>query len=169
MFLKAKALSSDVTTFLTLFTDFTVQSIQDLVNQVQYNCERGGLQELALYAHGTNGSFNIGLDSMGIMTPAEYDSKIAKFGLLWPYFCSANSTGRARLVFCICEAGKNPDVMVDIAKAIGQPVYACDGDVRPTLGVGLGWWCGNTIEAVPENGGSWRYVSGIPDPPVIFA
>jgi hypothetical protein len=51
----------------------------------------------------------------------------------------------------------------------GQAVYACDGDVRPTLGIGLGWWCGNTIEAKPENRGSWNYVKGIPAPPIFLA
>jgi len=170
MFLKAKAVGSDVTTFVTFGVDFTVNSILDLVSNVQSRCSQGELQELVLYTHGVNGSWGVGSDSVGgIMTPSQFDSIKAKFGLLWPYFSTSNGTGRPRLVLCICEAGKNPDLLVALATAIGQVVYACDGDVRPILGFGLGWWCGNTIEARPENGGSWSYVKGIPDPPIILA
>jgi hypothetical protein len=170
MFLKAKGVGSDITRFLTLGTDFTVNSIQDLVGQVQGSCNNGDLQELVLYTHGTNGSWSLGDDQVGgIMTTDQFNIAMDKFGLLWPYFSGQNPTGRSRLILCICEAGRNPDFLVALATAIGEPVYACDGDVRPTLGLGYGWWSGNTIEALPDSGGRWSQVSDIPEPPASFS
>jgi len=166
MFLKAKGVGSDITRILTLGTDFTVNSIQDLVGKVQASCDTGDLQELVLYTHGSNGSWSLGDDQVnGLLQPDAFDAVMAKFALLWPYFSGQNPTGRSRLILCICEAGRNPDLLVALATAIGEPVYACDGDVRPTLGLGYGWWWGNTIEALPDSGGRWSQVSGIPDPP----
>jgi hypothetical protein len=167
MFLKVKSDSDDITTFLTFGTDFSVSSIADLVTRVGKVCEPRTLQELVFYAHGVNGSFSIGTDMLGgISTPKDEEARLGRLTPLWRYF--GGSVGRARLVLCICEAGKNTENLMAIAKAIGQPVFACTGEVRPTLGIGYGWWRGDIIMADPLTQTTGT-VSAIPDPPVLLS
>jgi hypothetical protein len=167
MFLKAKVQNDDFTTYVTFGTDFSVTSIADLVTKVGERCEARTLQELVLYAHGVNGSFSIGEDRLGgISSPRDAEVTRGKLAPLWRYF--GGTLGRPRLVLCVCEAGKNPENLLEIAKVIGVPVFGCDGDVRPTLGIGYGWWCGPIIMADPS-ANTTSTVAAIPEPPVLAA
>ncbi len=167
MFLKAVNKSGDLTSFLTFGTDFEVSSITDLVAKVANVCRPRLLQELVLYAHGTNGSFSIGGDSFGgISTPRDAEATLSRLIPLSLYF--GGSIGRPRLVLCICEAGRNAENLLQIAKTIGQPVFGCTGDVRPTLGIGYGYWGGDIVMADPL-AMSTKTVVRIPDPPMILA
>lgn len=167
MFLKIIAKSTDLTSFLTSGTDFTVSSLVDMVNTVTQACPPRSLQELVLYAHGSNGAFSIGSDQLGgIATPRDEAAKLKQLEPLSP--CFGGSNGRPRLILCVCEAGRNPDSLLEIAKAIGQPVFACTGYVRPTLGIGYGWWCGDILMADPISG-TKTTVARIPDPPLELA
>ncbi len=165
MFLKAKGASDDFTTFVTRGVDIVAQSAADLVAKVARLCDPGSLQELVLYAHGANGSFSIGPDTIGGMS-RDCDAALAKLAGLSSYFGGCG--GRPRLILAICEAGRNPDNLVAMAKTVRQPVYACDGAVRPTLGIGLGWWGGNIIAAFPESD-STSTVRSIPAPPMLLS
>lgn len=167
MFLKAKSNSDDITTWLTFGTDFTVTSVADLVSNVAAVCEPRMLQELVLYAHGVGGAFSVGPDRFGgISTPRDAEATLSRLVPLQRFF--GGSVGRPRLILCVCDAGKNPANLLEVAKAIMQPVFACTSSVRPTLGVGYGWWDGDIVMADPFSL-TVGTVDRIPEPPQLLS
>lgn len=167
MFLKVRIASSDFVTAVTLGTDFDVSSLDDLVAKVTKVCKPGMLQELVLYGHGASGQFSIGPDTFGgISTPANQTSRMEKLEKLRWFFGGSN--GRPRLILCICEAGQNEKNLLAMASSMGNPVYACRGDVHPLLGYAYGWWDGDKLEASP-GADAVKVVASIPDPPLILS
>lgn len=140
----------DLTTWSTGLVrtgEIEVTSTEDLVNKIkgQMAVNGGKLAGLSLFTHGGNGEYHIGKDQYGGIS-ARGQENYWRLGPLRSCF----ETG-ASICLCVCEAGRNEDAVLAVARATGVRVYACTGGVYPNLGTThLGWWRGTVIAANPD-------------------
>jgi hypothetical protein len=118
----------DTTTFLTgLLTvgELDVASVSDMVNQTIGRVASSKLRKLTYFGHGTDTYFNVGKDVVHSYTPKAHMPAFAK---LRPCFAE-----NGFVALCVCSIGKADGLIVELARALGVPVYAFAGDYRPVL------------------------------------
>jgi hypothetical protein len=173
MILRAKGTYSgfDWAFSTTIFNvDINVSGVDDLVSQTSNLCPDHDLQELVLLCHGVDGKIYLGNDILGLPYAPGADPYY-RLAPLWPLFVSS-SIGLPRLIFEVCETGKNPAVLLEIANTIGHAVYGCTGDVRPNCGLTeYGTWYGDTLVAYPgaPTTANLGYGQRVPPTPTILA
>jgi hypothetical protein len=143
--IKVLSKSGDFTGFITgvlTFNELDAGSVPDMVNQVITKANKTKIRRLDIFAHGTDTYFQIGDDVIHSFTPKLH---MPVLGKLAGCFDKAGF-----LVLDVCEIGKCPSLLTEIARATGVPVYAFAGAFRPVLSKVTNVGNGPTVAAFPD-------------------
>ncbi len=138
-------------TGLVRIGEVEVTSVIDMVNKVvaKLSTDRAKMALLEIFAHGAPNYIRIGNnDVIHAYRPKDIMPILVQ---LKTYF-----TSQGAVVLQVCEVGQAQEVLIEMAKTLGVPVFANTGDVTPNL---PGFGEGINVVAYPDGTFSSKAVS----------
>jgi hypothetical protein len=115
-------------TGLVRIGEIEVTSVKDMVNKIvaKLSKDNAKMAMLEIFAHGSPNFISIGDDDdIHAFVPKRHMPTLVR---LKPHF-----TSQGAVVLQVCEVGQARNLLIEMAKTLGVPVFANTGDVTPNL------------------------------------
>jgi hypothetical protein len=108
--------------------EIDVTSVTDMVNKIiaKLSTDNAKMALLEIFAHGSAQHISIGDDdAIHAFTPKQHMPTLVRL--------KTHFTSQGAVVLQVCEVGQAQNVLIEMAKTLGVPVFANTGDVSPNL------------------------------------
>jgi hypothetical protein len=119
---------SSFMTGLVRIGEIEVSSVIDMVNKIVAKLQNGNqrIALLEIYAHGSPKYISLGdTDVIHDFTPRQHMPTLMRL--------RRHFTSEGAVVLYVCQVGQARNLLLEIAKTIGVPVFASTGDILPNM------------------------------------
>lgn len=135
---------SSFMTGLVRIGEIEVSSVIDMVNKIVAKLQNGNqrIALLEIYAHGSPKYISLGdTDVIHDFTPRQHMPTLMRL--------RRHFTSKGAVVLYVCQVGQARNLLLEIAKTIGVPVFASTGDILPNMPLPF-FNQGNNVVARPD-------------------